>query len=703
MVKDDVVPLINQAEVMANLYDCVITNPPYIGSNNMGPKLYDYVKKNYLDSRYDLFAVFIQRCAEMVRDDGYQAMITQHAWMFLKSYERLRKVMLSRDLVNMVHLGTKAFEEIGGAVVQTTSFVVRNTYLKHYKGVYCRLVEGTTQKGKEAMFLAGKNRFVTAQDNFADIPGAPLAYWASPAIFEAYKQGQLMEKVVDVRQGLATTNNNLFLRYWYEVDKRDICFSATSPEQSIASKKKWFPYNKGGMRRQWYGNYDFVINWEDDGRDIRAYKKRPGGSRSGVSNYTYYFREAVTWSLISSSTFSIRYREPGSIHDVAGMSAFAKDQDDLFYILGLMGTKLSDHVLQMINPTINMQVGDFMRFPVLDMKDSSMVINLVKDNIALSKFDWNSFETSWDYMGNPLLNLDFYIDKLTNVVTDFKIPAWVVDLQQSNFLRDRVAAYKWLVNSVFDRVHANEITLNKIFIDLYGLTDELTPEISATDITVSRICDDWEKEASDITANPFVLTEEDVVKLFVSFTVGCMLGRYSPFNSDVQVVQKQNPEQEAFISITDEYYSDADLTGQFVKFIEQVLGAETLPQNVEYIGEILGQGKKEGRLAIRHYFLSNFYSDHVKMYKKRPIYWQFDSGKQNGFKALIYMQRWSADLIGDLRVSGVHWIQRIYENEIKNMDDLIEHSDSARERREAERRRTKLQNSSRKPATMTVK
>ncbi|NLL64790.1 MAG: restriction endonuclease, partial [Clostridiaceae bacterium] len=435
----------------------------------------------------------------------------------------------------------------------------------------------------------------------------------------------------------------------------------------------------------------FVINWEDDGRDIRAYKKRPGGSRSGVSNYTYYFREAVTWSLISSSTFSIRYREPGSIHDVAGMSAFAKDQDDLFYILGLMGTKLSDHVLQMINPTINMQVGDFMRFPVLDMKDSSMVINLVKDNIALSKFDWNSFETSWDYMGNPLLNLDFYIDKLTNVVTDFKIPAWVVDLQQSNFLRDRVAAYKWLVNSVFDRVHANEITLNKIFIDLYGLTDELTPEISATDITVSRICDDWEKEASDITANPFVLTEEDVVKLFVSFTVGCMLGRYSPFNSDVQVVQKQNPEQEAFISITDEYYSDADLTGQFVKFIEQVLGAETLPQNVEYIGEILGQGKKEGRLAIRHYFLSNFYSDHVKMYKKRPIYWQFDSGKQNGFKALIYMQRWSADLIGDLRVSGVHWIQRIYENEIKNMDDLIEHSDSARERREAERRRTKLQ------------
>ena len=404
---DELLPLVKCAELLAQKYDVVVTNPPYMAVSNAGAKVNDYVKKNFPDSKADMFAVFIERCGQMAKQGGYQAMITQHAWMFLSSFEKLRTKLLSVDIVNMAHLGARAFEEIGGEVVQTTSFVIRKSHIADYKGEYCRLIEPTSQQGKEDMFLAGENRYAADQSNFSKIPGSPVAYWVSKNAVQAFETQKALGAIAEPKQGLATTDNNRFVRAWSEVDFNKIGFSY-SREKAAESGIKWFPLNKGGEFRKWYGNNDFIVNYQHDGAEIKAsvlskytYLKTPDFV---VKNQQYYFCENGTWSAISSGKISVRYSPKGFIISNAGMAIFCESRL-LRYIIAFMNSVcVSDELLGVINQTLNFNAGDIEKLPLaFSDKMESIVISLSDDCIAKEKSDWDSYETSWDFKRNPLV------------------------------------------------------------------------------------------------------------------------------------------------------------------------------------------------------------------------------------------------------------------------------------------------------------
>ena len=395
-VNEDIVPLIKTARLLAQEYDVVCTNPPYMGSSGMGTRLADYVKKNYPDSKSDLFAVFIERCGHMAKKNGYQAMITQHAWMFLSSFEKLRTKLLAVDIVNMAHLGARAFEEIGGEVVQTTSFVICKSHIADYKGEYCRLIEPTTQQGKEDMFLAGENRYAADQSNFSKIPGAPVAYWVSDIVPLIYTENPTLEKLADVKHGLSTGKNEMFVRLWEEVAWTKVDTSITSRDQIATSPAKWFPYNKGGEFRKWYGNADYVLWYNLEGQAKMA--SLSGHRHDGKDRY---FQEGITWSFISSSNFGVRYTPPGFAFDVAGSSMFF-DRDIIKYVTGLLCSCLGTFFMSIQNPTLNFQVGNLKNVPVL-IKEQSAVEERVDSCINTSKQDWDAYETSWDFKRNPLV------------------------------------------------------------------------------------------------------------------------------------------------------------------------------------------------------------------------------------------------------------------------------------------------------------
>ena len=386
--------LINIGEALSQQYDVVVTNPPYMAISNAGAKVNDYVKKNFPDSKADMFAVFIERCGQMAKKNGYQAMITQHAWMFLSSFEKLRTKLLAVDIVNMAHLGARAFEEIGGEVVQTTSFVIRKSHIADYKGEYCRLIEPTSQQGKEDMFLAGKNRYATDQSNFSKIPGAPLAYWVSKTVLECYKNKSIYDYAKPCK-GIDTGDNNIFLRFWHEISETKRFLPKGNP--CCADDflyLKWFPYNKGGTYRRWYGNNDYVLNWEGNGSKLRQF------SGSNLRNKDRYFDQGITWSTVTSNNSSFRYFTFGFLFDNGGSCLFANKH--LLYIQGLLNSCVSQELLS-IQPTLNNQPGTIGSIPLLLSPQETKVDDFVNKNIALSKGDWDSYETSWDFKRNPLL------------------------------------------------------------------------------------------------------------------------------------------------------------------------------------------------------------------------------------------------------------------------------------------------------------
>lgn len=400
---DELLPLVKCAEVLAQKYDVVVTNPPYMAVSNAGAKVNDYVKKNFPDSKADLFAVFIERCGQMAKKNGYQAMITQHAWMFLSSFEKLRTKLLAVDIVNMAHLGARAFEEIGGEVVQTTSFVIRKSHIADYKGEYCRLIEPTSQQGKEDMFLSGENRYAADQSNFSKIPGSPVAYWASQNILNAFGN-KTLGMIANPKVGLQTGENNRFTRLWYEILFDNFKVDAHSGIDALNSKKKWFPYNKGGDFRKWYGNNDYVVNWENDGWEIKHFTDDKGKLRSRPQNTDTYFRESITWSKISSGTIAFRYKPTGHIYDVAGTSVFADTTTMLLYLAGFCNSCVAMKFAQMLSPTINYEVGHISSFPIEFSDDAAnTVTEVVNRCISISKDDWDADETSWDFKRNPLV------------------------------------------------------------------------------------------------------------------------------------------------------------------------------------------------------------------------------------------------------------------------------------------------------------
>ena len=648
-------PLVQVAEALAQKYDVVVTNPPYMGSGGMGAKLTDFVKKSYPDSKSDMSTVCMEKSLSMCRKNGFMTMINIPVWMFLASYENFRNALLrDNTIINMIHPGRGIF----GSDFGTTTFVFRKSNPCGYIGCYHRLFDAQgevkSNEEREKAFLDKKGQFYADQLNFSKIPGNPVAYWVSDILMEAFAKEIFIGDICEPRVGMATANNDRFIRLWYEVGMDKIGLGMKCREEAVNSKKKWFPFAKGGEFRKWYGNNDYVVNWENDGIEIRNFKdEKTGRIRSHNYNLDYIFQSAITWTVISSATTSFRFCPEGFLYSNSGYGMFFPHKNDIPAILGFLNTSVVMSILSVLSPTIGFESGYLRKIPYLSTPDE--VTAVVNECISIARADWDSFETSWDFKHHPLLR------KVPTIAEAFE--QWQAECD------DR-----------FNHLKSNEEELNRIFIDIYGLQDELTPEVEDKDVTVRK---------ADLGRD---------IRSFISYAVGCMFGRYS---LDVDGLTYAGGEwddskytsfaadKDNIIPICDDEYFEDDIVGLFVEFVKTVYGADVLDENLKFIADALG-GKGQPKDVIRNYFLSDFYSDHCKIYQKRPIYWLFDSGKKNSFKALIYMHRYQPDTIARIRTDYVHEQQARYRTAIADLEQRIANA-STGERVKLNRKLTTLQ------------
>ena len=652
----ELLPLVQVAEALSQKYDTVVTNPPYRALADCSNKLNDYVKKDYPDSKSDLFAVFIESCSKMTKKVGYQAMITQHAWMFLSGFIKLRAKLQSTDIINMAHLGPRAFEEISGEVVQTTSFVMRKSNIIKYLGTYVRLVKANSQDAKEEMFLSGINRFHTSKITFTRIPEEPIVYWLPEKALLPYNNAAvLLGDVAAPCAGLATGDNNTFQRYWYEVVFKNIGFGVQDVSETEHRTEKWYPCNSSGDFRKWYTDNLMVVNWQHNGKEIKNFRNAAGKLAARPQNTVRYFKEGLTWNKLSTSRFAVKYKAPGFVFDDTSRSAFPHDLDLLPYYIGSLCSCVTFSYLQALDPTMSFTNGDLVRIPmVVDERKKDTVTKLVKECIEYSKTDWDSFEISWDFKEHPLLRNKPFTAKEMEEDLNHNIH----DMNQMS------EAYRRWENECylrFTELKKNEEELNRIFIDIYGLQDELTPEVEDKDVTVRKV---------DLGRD---------IRSFISYAVGCMFGRYSLDEDglayaggewDNSKYKTFKADKDNIIPISDDEYFEDDIVGRFVEFVKVVYGEDTLEENLKFIADAIG-GKGQPKEVIRNYFMNGFYADHCRTYQKRPIYWMFDSGKKNGFKALIYMHRYQPDTIARIRTDYVHEQQARYRTAIADLETRI--------------------------------
>lgn len=648
IVCEKILPLVKQAQTLSQKYDVVCTNPPYMGGSGMNSVLSEYVKRCYSEAKSDLFAALIIKCLEFTKQNGYSSLVTMQSWMFLSSFEEMRtKLLTLNTLTTLMHMENMVM----GIAFGTAVSVFRKGAVKGYKGTYNQIKLADIENAKPKSFPVAGNRFAqVSSDNFSKIPGMPVAYWVSVNTINAFDKPKL-ESGVNAVKGLDTCDNDTFVRFWNEVDIHNINFSARSSEDTFEAK--WYPYCKGGGYSKWYGFMDKVVDWKDDGNILRNLRDSNGKIKSRPQNIRYYFKEGLTWSTITSYKLSLRYMNH-CIFGGGGSAMFMSS--NLYYNLCFVNSKVTEYFLSFMNPTLNFLVGDILGLPIIiDESKKEVVESLARNNINISKIDWDSFEPSWDFKTHPLLK---------------PVP----------LISEAFAQWSDECEKRFTRLKSNEEELNRIFIDIYGLQDELTPEVEEKDVTVRR---------ADLTRD---------IKSLVSYAVGCMFGRYS---LDVEGLAYAGgewdgskyktfiPDPDNCIPVTDEEYFRDDIVVRFVDFIRTVYGADTLEENLTFIADALGTRGNTSRERIRNYFLNDFIKDHIKMYQKRPIYWMFDSGKQNGFRALVYMHRWNADTTGNVRVEYLHKLQRIYENEIRQAQDVAE-TGSGREVSAAQKRIEKL-------------
>ncbi|MCC7571312.1 BREX-1 system adenine-specific DNA-methyltransferase PglX [Candidatus Micrarchaeota archaeon] len=677
--------LIKQAKVLSRKYDVVVTNPPYMAISSASSKLNDYVNKNYLGGKTDLFSVFIEKCMLMANNHKWISMITMQSWMFLTSFEKLRNKILSYEVSSMAHMGARGFDEISGEVVQTVAFVIQKSHLRgEYKGQYSRLIDGMSEKEKEQTYLDEKSLYINKGSNFLKIPQLLFAYWVSEDTIKCFN-AETLDAVFTTREGMATADNERFLRLWQELEIRNITLNCQSSEDGISKGIKWVPYNKGGGERDWYGNNDYVVNWSSDGNEIRNNRDlRTGRIRSHNYNGKYGFKEGLTWSAISSGNLSVRYCKAGFLFDSKGAKGFAKVNCSIYWIMGLLNSKVAMQFLQFISPTLDFKVGDIISIPFIADKTVEDTIEfLVKQNVDLSKQEWDSFESSWDFKRHPLIPKLEIESEMAFIDKDRQLDSVTI---QSQKILDCFAKWERECAKRFAQIKENEEELNRIFIDIYGLHDDLTPDVEDRNVTV-RLAD----------------LKRDVRSL-ISYAVGCMFGRYSlgveglVFAGGEWNDEKYKtfiPDEDNCIPITDENYFSDDIVGRFVEFVRVVYGDDTLEENLNFIADALNGNGEEPRNVIRKYFLNDFFKDHCKTYSvtgsgKRPIYWLFDSGKQNGFKALVYMHRWNSDTIATVRASYVTKVQEKYENELRAIELQLEHLSDPRQKALQQKRKEKI-------------
>lgn len=690
--------LVKVAKNLGQKYDAVVTNPPYMGASNMNQKLNNYIKKNYTDYKSDFFSVFVVRCSEITEKLGFCGFFVPYVWMFIQSYEKMRNYLCNEATIEtLLQFEYSAFEE---ATVPVCTFTVRRKPILK-KGVYLKLTDfaGGMEVQRQKTLEAIKNHscgyyYEQSTINYSSIESAPIAFWLSQQMFNIFEKGIELDNYGAVRSGLQTSDNKRFLRLWFEVAFNDIAFHCKSHEESKKRSEKWYPHTKGGEFRKWYGNLEYVINWERDGEELYEFAKKLYGSPTRIiKSVDFYFRPYITWShTTSKKQFAVRKVEGGMIFNVESPSMFVSN--NVGYFMGLLNSKPATKVFQAKNQTFHFLAGDAAKMPVI-FKPNEQIEMLSTACVDISRADWDSFETSWDFQHHPLLH---------NVPTiDESFEQWKVECD------DR-----------FNQLKFNEEELNRIFINIYGLKDELAPEVEEKNVTVRKA--DLGRE----------------IHSFISYAVGCMFGRYSldkegliyaggdwkdtfqyyggTFEDSVSAnvlpdgshtfeelgtpfyylpVEGKNPldcwkvDADNVIPITDEEYFSDDIVARFVEFVKIVYGADTLEENLDFIANALGNKGDTSREVIRNYFLKDFYADHLKVYQKRPIYWLFDSGKQNGFKVLIYMHRYDADTVGRVRTDYLHRSQKYVETAMQSAQYTIDNATSASEKSKATKAVTK--------------
>lgn len=633
-------PLVQQAKLLGKQYDAVIANPPYMGGKGMNAALKDFARKTFPDSKSDLFAMFIERGFNWCKDSGFNSMVTMQSWMFLSSYDVMReKLLQDRTIQTMAHLGARAFPEISGEVVQTTAFVMQGKHLDGFKPVFFRLVD-TAQDSKEIGLKAGLNRFdSTVQDEFKKIPGSPIAYWVSENVRGIFENSKRLSDFSEIGKGLDTGDNNRFLRLWFEI---------------TLTKDKWIPCQKGGPFRKWYGNNEFVINWENEGYELKK------SSNSNLRNSHNYFKSGLTWTRVSSSTTAFRFFQEGQIFESTGPCLFPKEIS-LFGILCFLNSKVTLKILKFLAPTLDFQSGHISTIPILNIDwNDDRLQNISHNCIEIAKSDWDAYEISWDFTQNPVIRTN-----QPNLELAFN--TW----QQQN--TDAVAEMKRL-----------EEENNKLFIDAYGLQDELTPDVPDEQITLTRA--DREKDSQRL----------------VSYALGCMMGRYSldepgliyahAGNQDFDASRYQTfpADADGIIPLTEMHWFEDDATHRIQEFLTAVWGKDTLDANMQWLAESLDKKANEtAEDTIRRYLASKFYKDHMQTYKKRPIYWLFSSGKQGAFQALVYLHRYNESTLARMRTEYVMPLISKMSAMANSLESEIENSDSAAE---IKRKEKELQN-----------
>lgn len=658
--------VIEIAHVMAQKYEVVVTNPPYLGSPRFSPKLDIYVKDNYSDVKSDLSMIMYKHAIDsMSVQNGYVAFITTSSWMSLSSFEKLRNYLHNKvSIVSLVDFGTELFD---GKVGHNPIVAWVNCNLKvDYKMTAIRLVDYcySRRDEKEPEFFEMRNRHVAQQSNFSKIPGTPVAYWLSENWLNVF-DNPTFASFAEAKTGIGSGNTDYFMKLWFEINFHHIDFGKG---QSEISYLRFVPINKGGARRKWYGNNEYVIKWHNNGAELKGYSDEKGNKLSYPRNLEYQLRESLTWGDISSGDFSMRYSPQGFFFSDIGNSLFMNDKANMLYAIGLCNTKLFNKLSKMINQTMHFKPGNMLQAPFILVEDyKKHIIELVADNIEKAKIDWDSYETSWDFRKHPIIESISKNSSLFEDITNIDIAECFMYWKEECSKR-------------FEQVKSNEQKLNNLFAKIYGLQDEIEEIVEDKDVTINK---------ADVAKD---------IRTLISYGVGCILGRYS-LDADGLVYaggEWDNTDYKTFvpyidncIPITDEEYFEKDIVGLFCAWMKTVFGEKSLETNLDFIAKALGNKGTTSREVIRNYFLNDFMKDHMKIYQKRPIYWMFDSGKQNGFKCLIYMHRYDKDTVGRVRSDYLRKTQEAIEATLKNAEYTIQNSSSAIDKANATKKRDK--------------
>ncbi|MGT1142631.1 BREX-1 system adenine-specific DNA-methyltransferase PglX [Salmonella enterica] len=663
------IPYIQQAWILAQRYDAVVANPPYMGNGGMNSDLKIFAKTYYPDSKSDLFAIFMQHAFSLLKKHGFNAQINMQSWMFLSSYEALRIWLLdNKTIISMAHLGARAFSQINGEIVQTSAWVIQNIHIINHIPTFFRLVEGNEEEKSKRLISGDKKITGISQLDFKKIPGAPLAYWASKETLKLFVANLRLSEKLTTREGMATGNNEKFLRHWFEISTAEIGFNIVNNSQSIDTRKRYFPYIKGGNFRRWTGNFLYVVNWFNDGQELKSFADETTGRiRSHNYNGNYAFREGFSWSGISSGSFAVRHVSPGFMFDAKGPMGYVNNKNDLYPIEAFLNSTVANHLIKMLAPTLDFKLGHILNLPFIEAKEDIITLEkLTKEAIDISKNDWDAFEISWSFVTSPLIqDRELTIKSSINKITG-----------------------KW--KKYTQRLQKIEEEINQIFITHSSLMNEVKSTVDLN--TISLMTNpDFRYDSGQLNESMQV---NDLLKELISYIIGCMMGRYSLDREGLVYAHEGNrgfaelvaegayktfpADNDGILPLMDDEWFDDDVTSRVKEFVRTVWGEEHLQENLDFIAESLclyAIKPKKGESAldtIRRYLSTQFWKDHMKMYKKRPIYWLFSSGKEKAFECLVYLHRYNDATLARMRTEYVVPLLARYQANIDRLNEQVD-------------------------------